>query len=132
MANDQQANKGQAGNADTLENGATRPVQGQAEPGAQFVGAHGGTDAAAAAQTSGSSGAAGGHGLRQQGDVQGEPGTPGGSPGAAGGSPGAGAVGGTGLGEANSADDTRGASGNTPNATSLGGDASGPAARPAP
>ena len=143
MTTDQDKDK--AVHADTLENGSNVPVNagaggsGNAEPGGQFVGAHGGTDASAAAQTSGSSGASPGHGMRQQNDGEGVPGTAGGNLAAGGGSPGAGAVGGTGLGEFNTADDTRGASCNRPTGTALGGDRSGgeaggptPSGTPAP
>ena len=125
MANEQ-GNKG-ATRADTLAEQGAQPVQGKERPvGADIVGAAGGTDAAAGAQMSGNSGP-GGAGLRQA-DATGAPGSPGGSMGAAGGTPGAGAIGGTGLGQADTADDTRTGTGSSTgqgSSVALGGDPSG-------
>ncbi|WP_323144469.1 hypothetical protein [Massilia phyllosphaerae] len=94
--------------SDTTAAAGAQPVQGRSasgKTGAQIVGGAGGTDAAAGASMGGD----GGSGLRGQGrEGAGAPGSPGGNvegnigPGA-----GAAVAGGTGLGEANSADDTR-------------------------
>ncbi|MEO7494101.1 MAG: hypothetical protein ABIT83_03790 [Massilia sp.] len=121
----------QTGRSDTLAAGGSQPVDAPpSPPGAQSVGAHGGTDAAAGAQLSGSKGGPGGPSLREQSDAAGVPGAPGGSMGA-GGSPAAGAsgAGGTGLGEAASADDTQTGTGTAPGHTTpmAGGDPSSPA-----
>lgn len=128
MANEQENKGGQgATRADTLAEQGAQPVQGKERPlGADIVGAAGGTDASAGAQMSGNQGP-GGAGLRQT-DAAGTPGSPGGSSGAAGGTPGAGAIGGTGLGQADTADDTRtGTGSSTGQGTSVaaGGDPSG-------
>lgn len=111
--------------SDTTASAGARPVQGQSEScktGAEIVGAAGGTDAAAGAKMGGD----GGSGLRAQGgDAGGAPGAPGGnvdgniSPGA-----GAAAAGGTGLGEAASADDTRTGTSSGEGASLTGGDPS--------
>lgn len=111
--------------SDTTSPAGARPVQGQSESGrtgSQIAGAAGGTDAAAGAGMGGD----GGKGLRQQGaEGVGAPGSPGGkvednlSPGA-----GAAVAGGTGLGEANSADDTRTGIGSGEGASLTGGDPS--------
>jgi hypothetical protein len=102
---------GEASRSDTTAPAGAQPVQGQSESGrtgSEIAGAAGGTDAAAGAKMGGD----GGVGLRGQGgEGAGTPGSPGGPGGNVEGniSPGAGAAvaGGTGLGEANSADDTR-------------------------
>lgn len=98
-------------NQDTLAEQGARPVTPQhpAPTGAEVVGAAGGTDASAAAKQSGNSGP-GGEGLRGADvDATGVPGTPGGTVSADRMSPAADSAvaGGTGLGEAATADDTR-------------------------
>jgi len=115
----------QTSNSDTTASAGAQPVQGQSESGktgAEIVGAAGGTDAAAGARMGGD----GGSGLRGQGsEGVGAPGSPGGnvdgniSPGA-----GAAVAGGTGLGEAASADDTRTGTSSGEGASLTGGDAS--------
>lgn len=85
------------------------PTSGPPDKGtAAVVGSHGGTDAAAGAQLSGSKGGPGGTSPRQN-EVSGAPGNPGGTVESGKLSPAAGAAaaGGTGLGSAATADDTR-------------------------
>jgi len=126
----------QTSRSDTTASGGAQPVQGQSEPGktgADIAGAAGGTDAAAGAKMGGP-GSQGGAGLRHQdADAVGSPGSPGGTlQGEQGGqgeqlSPGAGAAvaGGTGLGEAASADDTRVGTSSGQGGSLTGGDPSG-------
>lgn len=116
--------------SDTTAPGGAQPVQGQSESGktgSQIAGSAGGTDAAAGAQMAGP-GNSGGMGLRQQGaEGVDAPGSPGGTVQGDQVSPGAGAAiaGGTGLGEAASADDTRTGTGSGQGASLQGGDPSG-------
>jgi hypothetical protein len=91
----------QVSRGDTLASAGSVPVDAPPRPaGAEIVGASGGTDAAAGAKMSGSSGP-GGISLREEADAAGVPGSPGGSFGGGGGpAAGAGAAGGTSPGEA--------------------------------
>jgi hypothetical protein len=118
--------------SDTTAPAGAQPVQGQSEPGrtgSGIVGAAGGTDAAAGAKMGGP-GNQGGAGLRHQDtDAAGSPGSPGGTTQDGRGdqlSPAAGAAvaGGTGLGEAASADDTRVGTSSGQGASPAGGDPS--------
>jgi hypothetical protein len=110
--------------SDTTAPAGAQPVQGRSgKVGSQVAGQGGGTDAAAGASMGGDFG----QGQRRQDpDAVGSPGSPGGSLGGDALSPGAGAAvaGGTGLGEANSADDTRVGTSSGEGASLTGGDAS--------
>jgi hypothetical protein len=106
--------------SDTTSMAGAQPVQGQSGKVGADIAGRAGTDAAAGATMGGD----GGHGLRGQ-DASGTPGTPGGNvegnlnPGT-----GAAVAGGTGLGEAASADDTRTGTSSGQGAALTGGDPS--------
>lgn len=111
----------QASRSDTTAPGGAQPVQGQSGAvGSDIAGRAGGTDAAAGASMGGD----GGHGLRGQ-DTQ-DPGATAGTSAGEQLTPGAGAAiaGGTGLGEAASADDTRTGTSSGEGAALTGGDPS--------